>query len=64
MSSRPKGLNASIPLDQIQSIDVDQGELAGKMLITFVDGTSVDFDIVNTADPGPFADKFTEVTSR
>ena len=64
MSGRPKGLNASIPLEQIQSIDVDQGKLAGKMLITFVDGTSVDFDIVKTAGPGPFADKFTELTGR
>ena len=64
MSGRPKGLNASIPLEQIQSIDVDQGKLAGKMLITFVDGTSVDFDVVKTAGPGPFADKFTELTGR
>ena len=64
MSGRPKGLNASIPLEQIQSIDVDQGKLAGKMLITFIDGTSVDFDVVKTAGPGPFADKFTELTGR
>lgn len=64
MSGRPKGLNASIPLEQIQSIDVDQGKLAGKMLITFVDGTAVDFDIVKTAGPGPFAAKFTELTGR
>ena len=54
----------SIPLDQIQSIDVYQGKLAGKMLITFADGTSVDFDIVKTSGPGPFADKFTELTGR
>ncbi len=64
LSGRPKGLNASIPLDQIQSIDVDQGKLAGKMLITFVDGSSVDFDIVKTSGPGPFAEKFTELTGR
>lgn len=64
MSGRPKGLNASIPLDQIQSIEVDQGKLAGKMLITFADGTSIDFDIVKTSGPGPFADKFTELTGR
>ena len=64
LSGRPKGLNASIPLDQIQSIEVDQGKLAGKMLITFVDGSSVDFDIVKTSGPGPFADKFTELTGR
>ena len=41
---------------------VDQGKLAGKMLITFVDGSSVDFDIVKTSGPGPFAEKFTELT--
>ena len=64
MSGRPKGLNASVPLDQVQSIEVDQGKLAGKMLITFADGTSVDFDIVKTSGPGPFADKFTELTGR
>ncbi len=64
MSGRPKGLNAAIPLDQIQSINVDQGKMAGKMLITFADGSSVDFDIVKTAGPRPFADKFTELTGR
>lgn len=64
LSGRPKGLNASIPLDQIRSIDVDQGKLAGKMLISFADGTSIDFDVVKTAGPGPFADKFSELTGR
>lgn len=64
LSGRPKGLNASIPLDQVKSIEVDQGKLAGKMLITFVDGSSVDFDIVETSGPGPFAEKFTELTGR
>ncbi len=64
LSGRPKGLNAAVPLDQIQSIAVDQGNLAGKMLITFVDGTSVDFDVVKTAGPRPFAEKFTEITGR
>ena len=34
------------------------------MLITFVDGTSVDFDIVKTSGPGPFADTFTQLTGR
>lgn len=64
LSGRPKGLNASIPLDQISSIEVDEGKLAGKMLITFVDDSSVDFDIVKTSGPGPFAAKFTELTGR
>jgi len=64
MSGRPKGLNASIPLDQIASIDVDQGKLTGKMLITFVDDSSIDFDIVKTSGPGPFAEKFSELTGR
>ena len=64
LSGRPKGLNASIPLEQIQSISVEQGKLAGKMLITFADGTSVDFDVVKTSGPGPFAEKFTELTGR
>ena len=64
LSGRPKGLNASIPLEHIASIEVDQGKLAGKMLITFVDETSVDFDIVKTSGPGPFADAFTELTGR
>ena len=56
--------DAMIPLDQVKSIEVDQGKLAGKMLITFVDGSSVDFDIVKTSGPGPFAEKFTELTGR
>lgn len=64
LSGRPKGLNASIPLDQVASIQVDQGKLAGKMVITFVDGSAVDFDIVKTSAPGPFAQKFTEITGR
>ncbi|MCB1271356.1 MAG: hypothetical protein KDB31_08030 [Microthrixaceae bacterium] len=64
LSGRPKGLNASIPLEQIQSIRVDQGKLAGKLVITFADGTSVDFDVVKTAGPVPFAQKFTELTGR
>ena len=64
LSGRPKGLNASIPLEQVASIEVDQGKLAGKMLITFVDDSSVDFDIVKTADPAGFAATFTELTGR
>lgn len=64
LSGRPKGLNASIPLDQIASINVDQGKLAGKMLITFVDESSVDFDVVKTSGPVPFAEKFAELTGR
>lgn len=64
LSGRPKELNASIPLDQISSIEVDEGKLAGKMLISFVDGSSIDFDIVKTSGPKPFAEKFTELTGR
>ena len=40
------------------------GKLAGSLLITFVDGSSVDFDIVKTADPAGFAAAFTQLTGR
>ncbi|MEM1331991.1 MAG: hypothetical protein AAGG08_00910 [Actinomycetota bacterium] len=64
LSGRPKGLNASVPLDQVRSIALDQGKLAGSMVITFADGTAIDFDIVKTAGPGEFAAAFSEITGR
>ncbi len=57
-------LGAVVDGVDLRSIEVDEGKLAGKMLITFVDDSSIDFDIVKTSGPGPFADKFTELTGR
>ncbi|MCB0975197.1 MAG: hypothetical protein KDB86_11660 [Actinobacteria bacterium] len=64
LSGRPKGLNASIPLDQITSLDAEMGKATGTLVITFVDGTTTSFDVAKTAGPGAFADKFTELTGR
>ena len=32
--------------------------------MTFADGTSIDFDVVKTAKPGPFVEAFHAVTGR
>ncbi len=64
MSGRPKGLNASIPLDQVRDIVHESGKLTGKLLVSFADGTTVDFDVVKTAKPGPFVDAFHATTGR
>lgn len=64
MSGRPKGLNAAIPLDQVAGISHESGKLTGKLLVTFADGTSIDFDVVKTAKPGPFVDAFHATTGR
>lgn len=64
MSGKPKGLNASIPLDQVAAVTHESGKLTGKLLVTFADGTSIDFDVVKTAKPGPFVEAFHAATGR
>lgn len=64
LSGKPKGLNAAFGLEQIASLDLQQGKLAGKLLVTFVDGTTIDFDVVKTAKPEPFVEVFHQVTGR
>jgi hypothetical protein len=64
MSGKPKGLNASIPLDQVAGITHESGKLTGKLLVSFADGTSIDFDVVKTAKPGPFVEAFHTATGR
>lgn len=64
MSGKPKGLNAAFPLDQVADITVETGKLAGKLMVTFADGTSIDFDVVKTAKPGPFVEAFHSAAGR
>ncbi|MEQ8841207.1 MAG: hypothetical protein RIB98_09505 [Acidimicrobiales bacterium] len=64
MTGRPKGLNAAIPLDQVAGVTHESGKLTGKLLVSFADGTSIDFDVVKTAKPGPFVDAFHATTGR
>ena len=64
MSGKPKGLNAAIPLDEVKSISLEQGKLMGKLLVTFHDDSSIDFDVQKTVKPGPFVDAFHTATGR
>ncbi len=64
LSGKPKGLNASFTLDQVQSIALTTGKLTGSLVVTFVDGTAIDFDVVKTAKPEPFVAAFTQLTGR
>ena len=64
MSGKPKGLNAAIPLDQVKSISHESGKLMGKLLVTFMDDTTIDFDVQKTVKPGPFVEAFARVTGR
>lgn len=64
MSGKPKGLNAAIPLDQVTAITLEQGKLMGKLLVTFHDGSSIDFDVQKTVKPGPFVEAFHVATGR
>lgn len=64
LSGKPKGLNAAFSLDQVQSVELESGKLTGKLLVTFADGTAIDFDVVKTAKPGPFIETFHSATGR
>lgn len=64
MTGKPKGLNAAVPLGHIESVTLDQGKFAGRLVVTFVDGTHIDFDVVKTVKPQPFVDAFHQVTGR
>jgi hypothetical protein len=64
MSGKPKGLNAAFALDQVQSMALAQGKLTGSLVVTFADGTAIDFDVVKTAKPEPFVEAFHQLTGR
>ncbi|MCP3992300.1 MAG: hypothetical protein GY724_24735 [Actinomycetia bacterium] len=64
MSGKQKGLNAAFPLDQVASIAHDAGKLTGKLIVAFVDGGSIDFDVMKTTKPGPFVEAFHTATGR
>ena len=64
LSGKPKGLKAAFPIDQVQSITQEMGKMIGKLIVTFADGTTIDFDIVKTAKGEDFIEAFHKRTGR
>ena len=64
LSGKPKGLNAAIPLDQVKAITHESGKLMGKLVVTFMDDSAIDFDVQKTVKPGPFVEAFHTTTGR
>jgi hypothetical protein len=64
LSGKPKGLNAAFTLDQVHSVVLTAGKMTGSLVVTFADGTAIDFDVVKTAKPEPFVAAFHQLTGR
>lgn len=64
LSGRPKGLNAAFSLDQVRSMTFTPGKITGSLVLTFADGTAIDFDVVKSAKPDAFIETFHQLTGR
>ncbi len=58
MSGKPKGLEASIPLSQVDGMDLAEGKLAPKLAVRFADGSLKVFEAPKMGKPADFVAAF------
>lgn len=58
MSGKPKDLLFECPLAAVESMELGKKRIGSTLVVRFVDGSAVDYDVVKTAKPEPFVAAF------
>lgn len=61
LSGRPSDLDASYPIQDVESVTTEKKKLSSALEIRFADGSVAQFEVVRPGKPAPFVEAFTRL---